>query len=152
MNVEIQILTHEDTDCFSELIKVFEWQNFFWLTNTHFQILIKCKSFLIFVAKTNHNLLGRFIVPVLDNCDSEKPPAYIYDISESPNYQSKVLGNLLISKLNDSSDNIGFKKAFVHTERGYHQAVNFYNTTPNTFELQSTHLTYTFGELKDNEV
>lgn len=62
MDIEIQILTHKDTDCFSELIKVFkeafEWKNFFPPTNTHLQRLLNNESFLVLVAKTNHNLIG----------------------------------------------------------------------------------------------
>jgi aminoglycoside 3-N-acetyltransferase I len=67
MDVEIQILTHKDTDCFSELIKVFEeafeWENFSPPTNTHLQRLLNNENFLVFVAKTNHNLIGGLTTP-----------------------------------------------------------------------------------------
>ena len=154
MNVEIQILTPEDTDCFSELIKVFEkvfeWENFSPPTNSYLQRLLNNKSFLVFVAKTNHSLLGGLTAHVLYRYDTEKPSAYIYDMAVSPQFQRKGIGKLLIATLNDYCKKNGFSEVFVQAETNDHQAVNFYRTTPNTSELQATHFTYSLDEVNDN--
>lgn len=155
MDVKIQILTNKDTDCFSELIKVFEkafeWENFSLPSNTHLQRLLNNERFLVFVAKTNHNLVGGLTVHVLDRYDSEKPSAYIYDIAVSPIYQRKGIGTLLIATLNDYCQKNGFSEVYVQAESDDHHAVNFYRKTPNTSELQATHFTYSFDEGKYNE-
>lgn len=154
MRVEIQILAHKDADYFSDLIKIFEeafeWENFSPPTNTHLQRLLSNESFLVFIAKTNHKLIGGLTVHVLDRYDTEKPSAYIYDIAVLPNYQRKGIGKLLIVTLNDYCKKNGFSEAFVQAETDDHQAVNFYRTTPNTSELEATHFTYSFDEVNEN--
>jgi len=154
MNVEIQKLTKEDTDCFSELIKVFketfEWKNFSLPTNIHLQKVLKNKSFLVFVAKQDQNTIGGLTAHVLERYDLEKPSAYIYDIAVLPKYQRKGIGKLLIEKLNNYYEKKGVSEVFVQSETDDQQALNFYRTTPNTSELQATHFTYSFNQVTDN--
>lgn len=150
--MDIEILSDKDINDFSNLIKifekVFEWDNFSLPTTTHLQRLLKNESFLVFVAKTNHQLVGGLTVHVLDRYDTEKPSAYIYDIAVLPNYQRKGIGKLLIETLKDYCERNGFSEAFVQAETDDHQAVSFYRTTPNTNELLATHFTYSFDKMK----
>lgn len=154
MNVEIQRLTPKDTDCFSELIKVFEkvfeWESLSPPTNTYLQRLLNNKSFLVYVAKTNHSLLGRLTVHLLYRYATEKPSPYICDMAVSPQFQRKGIGKFLIASLNDNCKKNGFSEVFVQAEKDDHQAVNFSRTIPNTCELQATHFTYSFDEVNDN--
>lgn len=153
MDIKIQLLTHKDTDYFSALLNVFEetfeWENFTPPTPTHLQKLLNNNRFLVFVAKTNHIILGGLTVHVLDRYDTEKPSAYIYDIAVLPNYQRKGIGKLLIATLKDYCAKNGFSEVFVQAEADDHQAVNFYRATPNISELQATHFTYSIDEVND---
>lgn len=154
MNVEIQKLTKRDTDSFSELIKVFketfEWENFSLPTNIHLQRLLKKKSFLVFTAKLDQNIIGGLTAHVLERYDLERPSAYIYDIAVLSKYQRKGIGKLLIETLNKYCEKKGFSEVFVQAETDDQQAVNFYRKTPNTSELQATHFTYSFNQVADN--
>ena len=155
MNVEIQILTPKDTDCFSELIKifekVFEWGNFSFPSKTHLEKLLSNESFLVFVAKSNEKVTGGLTAHVLDRYDTVKPSAYIYDIAVLTTQQRKGIGKLLIATLNDYCKKNGFSEVFVQAETDDQQAVNFYRTTPGTSALQATHFTYLFDEVNDRE-
>lgn len=154
MNVEIQKLTKKDTDGFSELIKVFketfELENFSSATNIHLQRLLKKKSFLVFIAKLDQNIIGGLTAHVLERYDLEMPSAYIYDIAVLSKYQRKGIGKLLIEKLNNYCEKKGFSEVFVQAETDDQQAVNFYRTISNMNELQATHFTYSFNQVADN--
>jgi aminoglycoside 3-N-acetyltransferase I len=148
MSVEIIKLTPTNIDDFSDLIKVFanvfEWEDFVLPRRDHLQRLLGNPNFLVFVGKTDKQVVGGLTAHVLDRYDTEKPSAYIYDVAVITNLQRKGIGKLLIASLNDYCKQNGFDEVFVQAETDDVQAVNFYKSTPISSELNATHFTYSF--------
>ena len=146
MEIEIIKLTTEEIDEFSDLIKIFqvafEWENLSFPKRTHLKKVLSSTNFLVFVAKADKKLVGGFTAYVLDRYDTEKPSAYLYDIAVLPDFQRKGIGRLLIKTLNEYCEKSGFSEVFVQAEAHDFEAVNFYQTTPISHELDVKHFTY----------
>lgn len=155
MELELKILSSQDTDDFIELIRifgdVFEMEGLKILDNKYLKSLLNKPDFLVLIGKYNNEVIGGLTVYVLHRYYSTKPVAYIYDVGVMRNHQRKGVGKKLISHLTQYCKENGFEDAYVEAETDDIQAVNFYKTTQMTSELQATHFTYSFDKLKHKE-
>lgn len=155
MELELKILSSQDTDDFIKLIRifgdVFEIENLKILDNNYLKSLLDKPDFLVLIGKYNNEVIGGLAVYILHRYYSTKPVAYIYDVGVMPNHQRKGVGKKLISYLTKYCEENGFEDAYVEAETEDLQAVNFYKTTKITSELQATHFTYSFDKEKHKE-
>jgi aminoglycoside 3-N-acetyltransferase I len=154
MDTEILKLNHNDLDNFSALISVFEdvfeWEVFSIPQRVYLERLLQHPNFIVFVAKSDTEVVGGLTAYVIDRYDTEKPSAYIYDIAVVTNFQRQGIGKLLIAALNDYCKTNGFSEVFVQAETADIHAVNFYKKTAISSELAVKHFTYSFAS-KDND-
>ncbi len=148
MELELKILSSQDTNDFIERMKifgnVFEMGDLKILDNTYLESLMNKPDLLVLIAKCNNEVIGGLTVYVLHRYYSTKPIAYIYDVGVKPDHQRKGIGKKLISHLIQYCKENDFEDAYVEAETDDIQAVNFYKTTQTTSILQATHFTYSF--------
>lgn len=156
MDIEIKKLTKEDIRLFSDLISVFatvfEWDSNSLPGQLHLSRILENNNLIVLVAVKDNKVVGGLTVHVIENYDSEKPSAYIYDLAVLNNLQRKGIGKLLIQALNYYCNKNGFKDMFVQAETDDIHAVNFYRKTAVSSELQATHFTYSFNNEKRGDL
>ncbi len=155
MELELKMLSSQDTEDFIELIRifadVFEMESLKTLDNKYLRSLLNKPDFLVLIGKYNNEVIGGLTVYILHRYYSTKPVAYIYDVGVMPIHQRKGVGKKLISHLIQYCEENGFEDAYVEAETEDIQAVNFYKATQMTRELRATHFIYSFDKLKHKE-
>lgn len=152
MELELKMLSSQDTNDFIELISifsdVFEMERLETPDSKHLENLLNKPDFQVLIAKCNNEVVGGLTVYLLHRYYSTKPIAYIYDVGVKPHHQRKGIGKKLISHLVHYCQENGFEDAYVEAETDDIQAVNFYKTTQITNTLQATQFTYSFDDEK----
>lgn len=152
MELELKILSSQDTEDFTNLIKifgdVFEMEDLRMLDSKYLESLLNKPDFLVLVGKQNNEVVGGLTVYILHRYYSIKPIAYIYDVGVMPCHQRQGIGQKLISDLIQYCQENGFEDAYVEAETDDLQAVGFYKKTQTTSMLQATHFTYSFDKKK----
>ncbi len=150
MDIEIKILTSDDTNCFIELInifkEVFKMDDFEMPNSNYLRNLLNKPDFKVLVTQHNDRVIGGLTVYVLHSYFSARPIAYIYDVGVTTNYQRQGVGRKMISHLIKYCEENGFEDAYVEAENDDIEAVNFYKTTSISSMLQATHFTYSFDK------
>ncbi|TAE25788.1 MAG: GNAT family N-acetyltransferase [Candidatus Kapaibacterium sp.] len=150
MDIHLQYLTDADVPDFTALLavfaEVFEWEHPTLPRAAHLQKVLGDSTFIALVAKVESVIIGGLTAHILNRYDTEKPSAYIYDIAILPAFQRQGIGTLLIQKLHDYCRENGFSEMFVQAETDDTQAVNFYQKTEITTQIQAVHFTYSFDK------
>lgn len=153
MQLELKILTSENTDEFIQLINifsdVFEMDNLQIPSDKYLEGLLKKSDFLVVVGISNQKVVGGLTVYLLQKYYTTNPVAYIYDLGVKPEFQRKGIGGKIISHLIGYCKENGIEDAYVEAESDDNQAINFYKKTAPSSTLQATHFTYLMNESQD---
>lgn len=152
MELELKILSSQNTEDFVELIKIFgdvlEIEDLNILDHNYLKNLLSKPDFLVLIGKQNDEVIGGLTVYILHRYYSTKPIAYIYDLGVKQSHQRKGVGKKLISFLTEYCRENGFEEAYVEAESDDTQAVNFYKKTSISNEMKALHFTYSLNNDK----
>lgn len=143
--MEIKKLEENEISEFKNLIKIFNdvFENEGQIPDdNHLSKLLSNNDFLVFVVKTENNVVGGLTIYVLHSYYSEKPIAYIYDVGISPSFQGHGLGKALIEYVCNYCKLNKYEDAYVEAEADDIDAISFYRKTKFTTEMNATHFTY----------
>jgi len=147
--MEIKKLKHNEVSDFRSLVEIFKtvFENDLQIAdNGQLGKLLANPDFLVFVIKTNNEVVGGVSIYILHQYYSIKPVAYIYDVGISPKFQRKGLGKLLIAEVCAFCKTNEFEEAYVEAETDDMDAVNFYKKTMFNKIILATHFTYSFNK------
>lgn len=133
MDVEVRKLIHDDVEPFVELLNLFrnvlETDMVTKAQPEHLQRLLASPDLIVFVARSDNQVVGGLTAYVLMQYHSEKPVVYLYDIAVSAACQGQGIGTKLLTKLMQYCRSLGVEELFVQADQADSQAVNFYRAT-----------------------
>lgn len=149
MNVEIRRLTPGEVDQFNELIHLFrdvlETDMVTKARPQHLQRLLASPDFIVFVARSDNQIVGGVTAYVLTQYHLEKPIVYLYDIAVSATCQGQGIGTKLLTQLMQYCRSLGVEELFVQADQEDTQAIDFYRATGGVAR-QVIHFEYTLNE------
>lgn len=139
MNVNIKLLSKDDTDLFISLInlfeEVFEMKDFRMPERGHLDKVLRSNGFQAWVAlNESSEVVGGLTAYELRQYYSTRPLVYIYDLAVKSDLQRKGIGNKLICSINEYCQKAGVEEVFVQADRVDQHAVDFYRKTGATEE------------------
>jgi aminoglycoside 3-N-acetyltransferase I len=146
METIYKILTADDADNFTGLVKifkeVFEIGNKDLPSQHHFAQLLANNSFIAMAATVNNEVFGGLTAYVLQSYHSEKPTVYLYDIAVKKIHQRKGIGSKLVKMLIEYCAEKNYSNAFVQAEADDEEAISFYQKTAYTESIHAVQFTY----------
>ena len=144
--IKIKRLQKEDINGFLDLVElfsnVFEMEQFSMPNRNHLQTLLDREDFLVFVVILGDKVIGGLTSYVLQQYYSEKPIAYLYDLTIDIEYQRQGIGKQLIIEVNSFFKEQGFEELFVQAEKVDQYAIDFYRKTNPSQEDQVLQFSY----------
>jgi aminoglycoside 3-N-acetyltransferase I len=144
--IKIKRLQKEDINGFLDLVElfsnVFEMEQFSMPNRNHLQTLLDREDFLVFVVILGDKVIGGLTSYVLQQYYSEKPIAYLYDLTIDIEYQRQGIGKQLIREVHSFFKEQGFEELFVQAEKVDQYAIDFYRKTNPSQEDQVLQFSY----------
>jgi aminoglycoside 3-N-acetyltransferase I len=133
MDIEIRKLVNGDLDHFLKLItvfeEVFEMINFHMPPRDYLQQLLLKDTFSVFVAISNHEVIGGLTAYTLESYYTKGSYLYIYDLAVLTKYQRQGIGKKLMKSVVDHYRETSIEEVFVQAELVDDYAVDFYRST-----------------------
>lgn len=108
----------------------------------YLQGLLRQDGYHVFTALNMDEVVGGLVAYTLDQCYSEKPFAYIFDLAVAKQWQRQGIGSALIAEARAYFKQLGYAEVFVQADRIDDYAVDFYRKTGPTAEEDVVHFYY----------
>ena len=122
--------------------KVFEMQDFKRPETEYLLNLLSKPGFKAIAGYMNGEIVAGATIYVLDQYNSTRPLAYIYDLAVSNEHQRKGIGKSVMEYIRTHYKSLGFEEVFVQADEDEDHVLKFYRSTFPTEEEKVRHFNY----------